>query len=198
MTNGPAVCLSSRDLPSWEGPAARCPTAGGTVEQLSQSWWSTQCQSDLGPVNTEEMENYQHYLELGFTINNLTIAVRIPQIKLRRPRFWRKKKTITSLSSSSSNSSSSSSTSFSSSEDWIRDFHARYNPLQTERSPYITSTPVRSNVRPRTSPALNVTGVKIYEYLEDLAEISEEEENSFDVVNVNNVVIARAVFSTLR
>ena len=146
------------------------------------------------------MESYQHYLELGFTINNITIAVRIPHLKLRRPRFWRKKKTITSLSSSSSSSSnsSSSSSSFSSSEDWIKDFHARYNPLQTERSPYITSTPVRSNVRPSSSPPLNITGVKIYEYLEDLAEISEEDENSFDVVNVNNVVIAKAVFSTLR
>ena len=43
-----------------------------------------------------------------------------------------------------------------------------------------------------------MTGVKIYEYLEDLAGISEEEENSFDVVNVDHVVIARAVFSTLR
>ena len=29
-------------------------------------------------------------------------------------------------------------------------------------------------------------------------EISEEEENRFDVVNINNVVIAKAVFSTLR
>ena len=143
---------------------------------------------------------YQHYTELGFTINRVTLAVRLPHIKLRRPRFWRKKKTITSMSSSSSNSSSSSSSSssFSSSEDWIRDFHARYNPLQTERSPYITSTPIHPSLKPSRSPPLNVTGVKIYEYLEDLAEISEEEENSFDVVNVNNVVIARAVFSTLR
>ena len=109
--------------------------------------------------------------------------------------LWRKKKTqITSLSSSSSSSSPSSSSS-SSSEDWIRDFHARYNPLQTERSPYTTSTPVRTHI---TAPTLNLTGVKIYEDFEDLEGILEETDTSFDVVNVNNIVIAKAVFPTLR
>ena len=136
------------------------------------------------------MTGYRDFVELGFRINNITVAIRLPHVRLRR--FWRKKKTqITSLSSSSSSSSSTSS----SSEDWIRDFHARYNPLHTERSPYTTSTPVRTHI---TAPTLNLTGVKIYEDYEDLAGLSEETDASFDVVNVNNIVIAKAVFPTLR
>ena len=136
-----------------------------------------------------------YYVELGFRINNITLAIRLPHLKLRRPRFWRKKKTITSLSSSPSSSASSSS------EDWIKDFHARYNPLHTERSPYTTSTPIRSGIKQGSSPTLNVTGVKIYEYLEDLAQMVEEEEEEyakFDIVDFNNTVIAKAVFPTLR
>merc|ERR1719225_1496619 len=83
---------------------------------------------------------YREYTELGFHTNNIRIAVRFPNIKLRRPRFWRRKQKISS-------SSTSSVSSLSSAEDWIRDFHARYNPLQVEP---LTSTPARL-----TAPARN-------------------------------------------
>ena len=157
---------------------------------MSEPGWSAQYQSAR---HTDNMTGYRDFVEVGFRINNITVAIRLPHVRLRR--FWRKKKTqITSLSSSSSSSSPSSSSS-SSSEDWIRDFHARYNPLQTERSPYTTSTPVRTHI---TTQTLNLTGVKIYEDFEDLEGILEETDTSFDVVNVNNIVIAKAVFPTLR
>ena len=94
---------------------------------------------DRGSANI--MEGYQTYTEVGFLIHNTRFSIKIPNIRLRRPRFWRKKQRITSTSMTSSNSSSS--FSYASSDDWIRDFHARYNPLNT-------STPIRDLRRQTT------------------------------------------------
>ena len=186
MTNSPRGLFDVLASPQY-----RCPAGADRQLRRERRGGSAQYQSDRHTHCT--IMDYQHYVELGFRVNNITVAIRLPHIKLKRPSFWRRKRTITSLSSSTSSSASSSS------EDWIRDFHARYNPLHTERSPFTTSTPVRTATQPGRSPTLNVTGVKIYEYLEDLAEIVEEEEDAkFDIVDFNNIVIAKAVFPTLK
>ena len=113
---------------------------------------------------------YSSYTELGFQINNLRFAVRILSVKVRRPRFWRKKMSvndgeniISSPSSSSSTSISPTTSEFSSptpsSDDWIAQFHACYNPIHTEptttntmmsdiQPPINTSTPVPFNTLP--------------------------------------------------
>merc|ERR1712129_14052 len=159
--------------------------------------------------------SYSQYTELGFQINNVTFAVRIPSVKIRRPRFWRKKMSvnnqedgIATLSASSSTSSSSSSSS-PPSDDWIAQFHARYNPIQTATintvtmmsdnpSPCLTSTPVRLS-RERSRITLHdVSGVKIYEDMDDIGEASENtSEDSYEIVAVeNNRVIGKATFGT--
>ena len=159
--------------------------------------------------------SYSSYTELGFQINNLRFAVRIPSVKMRRPKFWRKKMTVHSVGSSSSSASSSTSSS-SSSDDWIAQFHARYNPvhptttnttmLSNNPSPCLTSTPVTLNILPlnrekRRTVLHDVSGVKIYEDMEEVGDASEDTssdtDDSYEIVSVeNNKVIARATFGT--
>ena len=120
------------------------------------------------------------YTEIGIQLHNTRIAVRLPSIKLRRPRFWRRTHKVTSPSANPSSISSSSLESSSSSDDWIKDFHDRYNPLNT-------STTTR---RPRqvgeVGEVLNCSGVKIYEDYDDLYPV---------VAVAQNRVIARLKFS---
>ena len=120
------------------------------------------------------------YTEIGIQLHNTRIAVRLPSIKLRRPRFWRRTHKVTSPSANPSSVSSSSLESSSSSDDWIKDFHDRYNPLNT-------STPPRW---PRqvgeVGEMLNCSGVKIYEDYDDLYPV---------VAVAQNRVIARLKFS---
>ena len=124
------------------------------------------------------------YTEIGIQLHNTRIAVRLPSIKLRRPRFWRRTHKVTSPSANPSSVSSLESSS--SSDDWIKDFHDRYNPLNT-------STPAR---RPRQvgevgevgegGEMLNCSGVKIYEDYDELYPV---------VAVAQNRVIARLKFS---
>ena len=135
------------------------------------------------------------YTEIGIQLHNTRIAVRLPSIKLRRPRFWRRTHKVTSPSANPSSVSSSSLESSSSSDDWIKDFHDRYNPLNP-------SAPAR---RPRqvrevgevgeggevgevgeVGEILNCSGVKIYEDYDDLYPV---------VAVAQNRVIARLKFS---
>ena len=132
------------------------------------------------------MTDYQTYTEVGFLIHNTRFAIKIPSIRLRRPRFWRKKQRITSTSMTSSNSSSS--FSYDSSDDWIRDFHARYNPLNT-------STPIRDLRRQTSSGVMNCSGVKIYEDYDDLDNVEPPRNDYYKLVTVgDNRVIARLMF----
>ena len=194
------------------------------------------------------------YTELGFEINQFKFAVKLPKIKLRKPKLLRKRKSVespdsldninvdwkkefnkkyadhlfkteakkSSKSSSTSSSKSSSDPSFSS-EEWIKEFNARYNPLphspQDDQEaafysniPSRTSTPVSHRIFPlnrldgpdrkmRFLP--DVSGVKIYENIEvtgnssnvDTEESSDAGNDSYEVVAVeDNKVIARAHF----
>ena len=133
--------------------------------------------------NSNMEQTYTTYTEVGLYVNNTRISFRLP--KLRKPRFFRKKSF--NLSNSISSSSQSSSTAASdSSSDWIKDFHARYNPLNT-------STPVR-NVSYNTNP-LDCSGIKIYEDYEDLLQPREE---LYNIVTIDNRVIARLMFEDNR
>ena len=128
-------------------------------------------------------QTYTTYTEVGLCVNNTRISFRLP--KLRKPRFFRKKSF--NLSNSISSSSQSSSTAASdSSSDWIKDFHARYHPLNT-------STPVRK-VSYNTNP-LDCSGIKIYEDYEDLLQPREE---LYNIVTIDNRVIARLMFEDNR
>ena len=130
-------------------------------------------------------QTHQTYTEIGIHLHHLTLALRIPDIKLRRPKFWRRKQKISS--STSTSSSSSLTPSSSSSEDWIKDFHARYNPLNT-------STPLRTVPDLRPSPVMNCSGVKIYEDYDDLEDTGARGDY-YDLVTVqHNKVIARLMF----
>merc|ERR1712129_98055 len=157
--------------------------------------------------------SYSQYTELGFQINNVTFAVRIPSVKIRRPRFWRKKMSVNNQEdgvatlSASSSTSSSSSSSCPPSDDWIAQFHARYNPIQTATMNSVTmmsdnpspSTPVRLS-RERSRITLHdVSGVKIYEDMDDIGEASEDTSDSYEIVTVeNNRVIGKATFGTYK
>ena len=119
---------------------------------------------------------------------------------------------VATLSASSSTSSSSSSSS-PPSDDWIAQFHARYNPIQTATinsvtmmsdnpspSPCLASTPVRLS-RERSKITLHdVSGVKIYEDMDDIGEASEDtSDDSYEIVAVeNNRVIGKATFGTYK
>merc|ERR1712060_142352 len=165
--------------------------------------------------------SYTCYTELGFQISNIRFAVRIPNMRIRRPRFWRKKMSVNSREettptlSGSSKTSSTPSLSSPSTEDWIAQFHALYNPIHTTTptsmpyipSPCLTSTPVKLGtnhlVRERSRVTLHdMSGVKIYEDLEDV-EVEDTPENISDdcyqIVAVdNNKVIGKATFGTLK
>merc|ERR1712147_359780 len=137
--------------------------------------------------------SYSSYTELGFQINNLRFAVRIPIVKIRRPRFWRKKIAVNNtknISSSSCPSPSSSNilpptSSFSSptpsSDDWIAEFHARYNPIYTvptttttmmsdNQASILSSSPVTINRETSRTVLHDVSGVKIYEDMDEIWE----------------------------
>ena len=160
---------------------------------------STQLHLDLASVNISVMEpQFETFYEVGFSIKSAKFFIRVPSVKLRRPRFWRRKQKISSASLSSNTPSASSLNSSSSpSDDWIRDFHERYNPLNT-------STPVRCNKNKTAEnqiisriqrQVMNCSGVKIYEDYDDLFEPRDEQ---FDLVNAeNNRVIARLMFSDI-
>ena len=173
-------------------------------------------------VTRPHIMTYSSYTELGFQINNLRFAVRIPSVKIRRPRFWRKKMSVnneenitsSSFPSPSSSSISSPTSAFSSptasSDDWIAEFHARYNPIHTvptttttmmsdNQSPCLTSTPVTIN-RERRTIIHDVSGVKIYEDMDEIGDLFEDSSyDSYEIVEVeNNTVIGRATFGTLK
>ena len=98
-----------------------------------------------------------------------------------------------------------------SSDEWIAEFHARYNPIHTvptttttmmsdNQASIHTSTPVTIN-RERSRTVLHdVTGVKIYEDLDELGEAFEDSsDDSYEIVAVeNNKVIGIATFGTLK
>ena len=132
-------------------------------------------------------QTHKTYTEIGIHLRHLTLTLRIPDIKLRRPRFWRRKQKISSSSPTSSSSSLTSSSP--SSDDWIKDFHARYNPLTTS-----TPGPLRAVPDLRPSPVMNCSGVKIYEDYDDL-EDTEARGDYYDLVTVEqHKVIARLMF----
>ena len=161
--------------------------------------------------------SYSCYTELGFQINNTRFAVRIPTIRIRRPRFWRKKMSVNIREESTPTLSGSSSTSSipslpsPSTEEWIAQFHALYNPIHTTTptrmpdipSPCLTSTPVRLLTRERSRVTLHdMSGFKIYEDLEEV-EVEDTPENvsddCYEIVAVdNNKVIGKATFGTLK
>ena len=145
-------------------------TSWGSAQQLSWQLAPPGTSSRSAPVMASTT-----YTEIGIQLHNTRIAVRLPSIRIRRPRFWRRTHKVTSPSVSSSSLESSSS-----SDDWIKDFHDRYNPLNT-------STPAR---RPRqvgeVGEKLNLSGVKIYEDYDDLYPV---------VAVAQNRVIARLKFS---
>ena len=141
-------------------------------------WLSPRAEMDL---------THKTYTEIGIHLRHLTLTLRIPDIRLRRPRFWRRKQKISSSSSTSSSSSLTSSSP--SSDDWIKDFHARYNPLNTS-----TPGPLRAVPDLRPSPVMNCSGVKIYEDYEDL-EDTEARGDYYNLVTVEqHKVIARLMF----
>lgn len=153
-------------------------TSWGSAQQLSWQLAPARTSSRSAPVMASTT-----YTEIGIQLHNTRIAVRLPSIRLRRPRFWRRTHKVTSPSANPSTVSSSSLESSSSSDDWIKDFHDRYNPLNT-------STPAR---RPRqvgevgeVGEKLNLSGVKIYEDYDDLYPV---------VAVAQNRVIARLKFS---
>ena len=185
------------------------------------------------------------YTEIGIQINHFRFAVRIPRI--RKPRFLRTQKVDLNASviniesnidlykkyskmfngrrrkfESSSSLTMASSKSFEGGDDhWIKDFHARYNPVlaraKTEGSedtavygfPDLTSTPVNLKILPLNriqdvgdESHLNVSGVKIYENIEDgIREMlgysgagSDDLNSSYEIVTIDNRVLARAHF----
>ena len=119
-------------------------------------------------------------------------------------------------SSPYSSSPSSTSSTTSSSDDWIAQFHARYNPvhptttnttmLSDNPPPCLTATPVTLSILPlnrerRRTVLHDVSGVKIYEDMEEVGDASEDTssdtDDSYEIVSVeNNKVIARATFGT--
>ena len=167
-------------------PSVRCQLRAGQhqpgscCQQVNSvpDWLSSRADMD---------QTHKTYTEIGIHLHHLTLALRIPEIKLRRPKFWRRKQKISSSSSSSTSSSSSLTPSSSSSDDWIKDFHARYNPLNT-------STPLRAIPDMRPSPVMNCSGVKIYEDYDDLEDTRTRDEY-YDLVTVeHHKVIARLMF----
>ena len=122
------------------------------------------------------------------------------------------------ISSSSSTSISPTTSAFSSptpsSDDWIAQFHACYNPIHTEptttmmsdnQPPINTSTPVPFNTLPlnreQSRTVLHgVSGVKIYEDMDEVGKaFAESSDDSYEIVAVeNNKVIGRATFGTLK
>ena len=186
------------------------------------------------------------YTEIGIQINHFRFAVRFPQI--RKLRFFRKKKVDLNESledihsnidlypkiskicngrrrkfeRSSSLTTSSNKSSEGGDDHWIKDFHARYNPVlvraKTEVNedtasyglPDLTSTPVNLKIRPLNwirdggddISSMNVSGVKIYENIEDgIREMlgysgagSDDLISSYEIVTIDNRVLARAHF----
>ena len=127
-----------------------------------------------------------------------------------------REETTPTLSGSSSTSSTPSLLS-PSTEEWIAQFHALYNPILPTTptsmpyipSPCLTSTPVRLGTnhlaRGRSRVTLHdVSGVKIYEDLEEVGvEVEDTPENisddCYEIVAVdNNKVIGKATFGTLK
>lgn len=183
------------------------------------------------------------YTEIGIQINHFRFAIRIP--KIRKPRLFRIKNVDLNASfedmtskmdlyqkyskflnsrrkkfESSSSLTTSSSKSFED-DHWIKDFHARYNPvLSREKTanledttnygfPDLTSTPVNLKIRPLNriqdggdESDLNVSGVKIYENIEDgIREMlgysgagAEHLDESYEIMTIDNRVLARAHF----
>ena len=129
-------------------------------------------------VTRPHIMTYSSYTELGFQINNLRFAFSSPTA---------------------------------SSDDWIAEFHARYNPIHTvptttttmmsdNQASILTSTPVTIN-RERSRTVLHdVSGVKIYEDLDELGEAFENScDDSYEIVAVeHNKVIWIATFGTLK
>ena len=132
----------------------------------------------------------QTYVEIGIQLQNFRLSVRIPRIKLpfskprqlfRNAKLGRTKKSSSSLATQESSEAE---------DDWIKDFHQRYNPVVGQRrgrsrtddddqsflavftppATAQTSTPLNLKIRPlnrldKSSPAAaaDVTGFKIYE-----------------------------------
>ena len=116
---------------------------------------------------------------------------------------------VNSLESSSA--STSLSPSLISTDDWIAQFHACYNPIQTATinsvtmmpdnpSPCLTSTPVRLSTERSRITLHDVSGVKIYEDMDDIGEAVEDtSDDSYEIVAVeNNRVIGKATFGTYK
>ena len=188
------------------------------------------------------------YTELGFEINQFRFAVKVPKIKLRKPKILKKRKSVEQPDSldnlnvdwrkefnkkyadhlfkteakRKTKSSPSSEPSFSS-EEWIKEFNARYNPPpQSPKEddqeaafysnlPSRTSTPVSHRILPLNRLDMpvqkirflpDVSGVKIYVNIEvgnsfddNTEESSDACNDSYEVVTVeDNKVIARAHF----